>query len=332
MESIVFDTKLRAPFPYFGSKRIIADAVWRYIGDVKQYIEPFFGSGAVLLRRPPSKHVMPNEIVCDIDGRIANAWRAIQFAPEETAKWCDWPVCHADLIARRKVIIEKEPYLYENLIADPKWYDPELAGYWIYCASCAFGRVLQNTESIPRTTDNVGCINKNVYDLFERLRKRIRYIKVVCGNWKKAANTICIEKLKSQNSFGVFLDPPYSLDMRSNNLYAKENKNINKEVEKWCFEKGKDKHFRIVLAGYEGEYENLVKGGWGTHKWVSSGGYSVCSKKGDSARSKSNRFKERLFISPGCLNQGGGILFDDIYNNLYRRGTYGEKQSTKNAV
>jgi DNA adenine methylase len=126
---IKFDTKLKAPFPYFGSKRIIADVVWKYIGDVKQYIEPFFGSEAVLLRRPPSKHNTPNEIVCDIDGRIANVWRAIQFAPEETAKWCDWPVNQAESTARRKTLIKKEQYLYKNLINDPKWYDAELAGY-----------------------------------------------------------------------------------------------------------------------------------------------------------------------------------------------------------
>jgi len=43
-----FDTTLIAPFPYFGGKRKIASVVWEYLGDPKTYIEPFFGSGAVL--------------------------------------------------------------------------------------------------------------------------------------------------------------------------------------------------------------------------------------------------------------------------------------------
>jgi hypothetical protein len=45
---------LKAPFPYFGSKSRIAGTVWHALGDVKHYIEPFFGSGAVLLARPNS--------------------------------------------------------------------------------------------------------------------------------------------------------------------------------------------------------------------------------------------------------------------------------------
>lgn len=86
--------RLKAPFPYFGGKAMIADLVWHYLGDVKQYIEPFFGSGAVLLRRPQTQHQLYYEIVNDKDGNIANVWRAIQYKPDETAKWCDWPVNH----------------------------------------------------------------------------------------------------------------------------------------------------------------------------------------------------------------------------------------------
>lgn len=44
---------LKAPFPWFGGKSKIANEVWRRFGDVPNYVEPFFGSGAVLLGRPP---------------------------------------------------------------------------------------------------------------------------------------------------------------------------------------------------------------------------------------------------------------------------------------
>lgn len=47
-----FDEFLAAPFPYFGGKARIADRVWQALGKVDHYLEPFFGSGAVLLRRP----------------------------------------------------------------------------------------------------------------------------------------------------------------------------------------------------------------------------------------------------------------------------------------
>ena len=47
---------LRAPFPWFGGKRKVADAVWQRLGRVGNYVEPFFGSGAVLLGRPSPKN------------------------------------------------------------------------------------------------------------------------------------------------------------------------------------------------------------------------------------------------------------------------------------
>lgn len=43
---------VRSPFPYFGGSRDCAPLVWRALGDVQNYVEPCFGSGAVLLARP----------------------------------------------------------------------------------------------------------------------------------------------------------------------------------------------------------------------------------------------------------------------------------------
>ena len=47
--------ELKAPFPYFGGKSKIAEQVWTLLGDVKNYVEPFAGSAAVLLARPRFK-------------------------------------------------------------------------------------------------------------------------------------------------------------------------------------------------------------------------------------------------------------------------------------
>lgn len=44
--------KLKAPFPYFGGKSRVGPIIWDRFGDVKNYIEPFAGSMAVLLGRP----------------------------------------------------------------------------------------------------------------------------------------------------------------------------------------------------------------------------------------------------------------------------------------
>ena len=54
-----------APFPWFGGKSSVAGDVWQRFGDVKNFVEPFFGSGACLLARP--KH-QGFETINDFDG------------------------------------------------------------------------------------------------------------------------------------------------------------------------------------------------------------------------------------------------------------------------
>src|SRR5689334_12022497 len=60
---------LKAPFPYFGGKSRIADQVWARFGAIENYVEPFFGSGAILLNAPNPGHT---ETVNDADGLLAN--------------------------------------------------------------------------------------------------------------------------------------------------------------------------------------------------------------------------------------------------------------------
>ena len=64
---------ISAPFPWFGGKSRVAPYVWRAFGDVPNYVEPFFGSGAVLLGRPSAPGT---ETVNDKDGFVANFFRS----------------------------------------------------------------------------------------------------------------------------------------------------------------------------------------------------------------------------------------------------------------
>ena len=73
--------EVRAPFPWFGGKRRVADVVWRAFGvDVPNYVEPFAGSLAVLLGRPGGAGKI--ETVNDLDRYLANFWRAVTADPE----------------------------------------------------------------------------------------------------------------------------------------------------------------------------------------------------------------------------------------------------------
>jgi site-specific DNA-adenine methylase len=127
--------KLKAPFPWFGGKSRVSDIVWERFGDVPNYVEPFFGSGAVLLARPHAPRI---ETVNDIDCFVANFWRAVREAPALVAEWADWPVNEADLHARHLWLVNREEFR-ERMKSDPDYFDAKIAGWWVWGISCWIG-------------------------------------------------------------------------------------------------------------------------------------------------------------------------------------------------
>ena len=339
--------KLISPFPYFGGKGAIASTVWQLLGDVRHYIEPFFGSGAVLLQRPDYDATRHVELVNDADGHICNLWRSLQFAPDETARWCDWPVNHADLMARKKELNLNTEDLLRKLSEDTGYDDVKLAGYWIWAASCWIGSGMicpgqipnlsnagmgvHKLGQIPHLSDagkgvhKLGGIphigktgigvhklsqrphlsdagakvtdpyNVNIYTWFRQLSERLRYVRVVCGDWTRVCGGNWQDKM---GTVGIFFDPPYSDKAgRAKELYAVESLSVAHDVREWCIERGKIESYRIVLARYEGEHEALLDHGWICHHWKTGGGYSKLGKK----EKNDNRKKEVLWASPYCL-------------------------------
>jgi len=295
-------TKLYAPFPYFGGKMQVSDIVWRYLGQPAHYIEPFFGSGAVLLARPnynPEKHA---ETICDKDGFVANVWRSIQFSPDEVAKYCDWPVNHADLIARKNELIKNESRLLENLCLDPNWHDPIMAGYWIWGISCWIGggwpvNNRNQRPDIAKAGTGVHAKERrhNLPKIFNQLSQRLRNARVVCGDWSRVCGGDWQDGL---GICGIFFDPPYGEKAkRSKGLYSTDDMDVADKVREWCIERGKRKTHRIILAGYYEEHESLIQEGWRVEKWTTQGGYGNWTN----AQGRENREKEALFISPFCL-------------------------------
>ena len=127
---------LKAPFPWFGGKSPIADKVWNAIGDVPNYVEPFFGSGAVFLNRPtPHK----TSTINDKDGYVCNFWRAIQSDPEAVAGIADYPVIENDLHARHAWLLARKGDLVARLEGDPTYYDVRIAAWWCWGLCCWIG-------------------------------------------------------------------------------------------------------------------------------------------------------------------------------------------------
>lgn len=118
---------LQSPYPYFGGKARAAQIIWDSLGDVPNYIEPFFGSGAVLLARP-HEIISQTELVNDKNGFISNFWRAIRADPEAVAYYADWLISEIDLHARHAWLVNRKERLLWSL-EDPDFYDARIAGW-----------------------------------------------------------------------------------------------------------------------------------------------------------------------------------------------------------
>ncbi len=128
---------LKAPYPWFGGKSTVADLVWQRFGKVRNYCEPFYGSGAVLLGRPTPFE--GTETINDKDGYVANFWRAVKSDPEAVAFHADNPVNENDLHARHSWLVERKQGFSAKLDGDPEFFDAKVAGWWVWGACCWIG-------------------------------------------------------------------------------------------------------------------------------------------------------------------------------------------------
>lgn len=74
--------ELRSIIKYPGAKWRIADWIVNLMPEHKSYLEPYFGSGAVLFRKPPSRI----ETINDLDGDVVNLFRCVREQGEELAQ------------------------------------------------------------------------------------------------------------------------------------------------------------------------------------------------------------------------------------------------------
>ena len=93
-----------------------------------------------------------------MDGLLVNAWRAIQWHPEETAAHASWPVSENDKHARQIALVRwREFGLVDKLAGSPKWCDTEMAGWWLWGVCVQIGAFAAGG---PWTADDNGMIVK----------------------------------------------------------------------------------------------------------------------------------------------------------------------------
>lgn len=301
---------LQAPFPYFGGKRTVAAEIWSRFGQVQNYIEPFFGSGAVLLARPaPWRGV---ETVNDLDGMIANFWRATKHDPGAVAEWADWPVSEADLHARHYWLITEGRERLARVLGEPDGHDAKVAGWWLWGACSWIGSgwcsgdgpwqwcgeewgknagqgVVKQLPNLGNAGSGIGRQQVSAQDWIAALSKRLRNVRIAHGDWSRVTGDSVTWR---HGTTAVFLDPPYDMGVRAK-VYAMET-DVSAAVRAWAIEAGARPDMLICLAGYQGEHD--MPPDWSVFSWKAKGGFGNQSDK----RGRENAAKETLWFSPAC--------------------------------
>ena len=307
---------LKAPFPWFGGKSTVAAEVWERFGNVRNYVEPFAGSLAVLLGRPNPSGM---ETVNDKDAYISNFWRALQSAPDEVAQWADCPINENDLTARHFWLVQQKETFKSRIEGDPHFYCAKSAGWWVWGLSCwigahwcagvgpwssingLMGKHEAGGSGVSRRlpTHGLSGVNRKMPTdglkaYLQSISARLENCRVCSGDWTRVLGP----SIARQGIAGIFLDPPYSAEADRGNVYVEEDLTIAHDVRKWCQENGSNPLLRIALCGYAGEgHEALLSIGWTEMQWKAIGGYG---NQGD-GRGKDNARKERIWFSPACL-------------------------------
>lgn len=327
------DEILQAPFPYFGGKSRVAGLVWPRFAGIENYVEPFFGSGAMLLLRPDLSGI---ETVNDLDAYVANFWRAVKADPESVASLMNDPVNETDLEARHKWLVTaaRKREHAERMRDNPDYFDAKIAAWWCWglcawigagwCSGEWNGRGGENSGRGVNVRDeahggklphlgNAGqgeCERRGevLCEWMRRLADRFRNVRVCCGDWLRACAS---ESTTTRHGVtGVFLDPPYLHEVdgetsRDGDIYSHESADVAHAVREWAIENGKRPDMRIALCGYEGEH--AMPDDWETVAWKAHGGYAFRSADPDT-RGKANSKRERIWFSPACKREPS--LFD----------------------
>jgi len=248
---------MRNVLKYPGSKWNIAGKLVNLIPEHHSYVEPFFGSGAVLFNKPESSI----ETVNDLDSNVVNLFRCIQVDAERLAR----------MVMTTPFSREIYDYQFEGKESTIFFSDFQKAANFLVCCWQGHGfrtngnkvgwkNDVQGRERMYALWNWYG-LPEGIIEIAERLRK------VQIEN-RPALEVI--ERFNYDNVF-MYIDPPYLLGTRTGKQYAYEMTDAEHEELLKALLQSKAK---IMISGYESElYSEYLK------KWNKST-FRSCAEHG----------------------------------------------------
>ena len=235
---------MNAVLKYPGAKNRLAKWICEYIPEHKVYLEPYFGSGAILFNKLKAKI----ETVNDLDGNVVNYFEVIRNNS-------------AELIRR----IELTPYgrdeYEDSFIEDMN--DDEIEKARKYAVRCwqGFGCSNRYKNGFRSSQQGNSPMTTKAWNEFpETLKLATERLKQV-----QIENLDALELIRRYDTADVFIyiDPPYLHSTRKNYLYKHE---MSDKQHMELLELLKNHPGRILLSGYENSLYDELLSGWNKAK------------------------------------------------------------------
>jgi len=184
---------VKPPFAYYGGKTGMAQRIVSLLPPHKSYIEPFFGSGAVLFAKPPAMC----EIVNDLDHSLVTFFRVLRDRTDELVD-----VCALTPHARAE---------YQAAELDEDLDDLERARRFWVRVNQSFGKTAGRQTGWSVTTARNQSVPGSILNRIARfaaVAERLMHCSIECCD---AADLI--DRLATPDTV-VYADPPYLAETR----------------------------------------------------------------------------------------------------------------------
>jgi DNA adenine methylase len=228
---------------YPGAKWGMAETIISMFPPHRSYLEPYFGSGAVLFNKPPSAI----ETINDIDGDVVNLFRVIQSNAEELAR----RVCFTPYA--RDIFNEAQQARQNNKLSELE------RAYW-FCIRSKMGFGFKTYTHTGFKIDIVGrersyavsCWNK-LPDLIMDAAIRLKRVQI-----ENRPALDVIRRFHFDNVL-IYADPPYLLYTRGGPQYRHE---MNEQDHIDLLDALMDHPGPVIISGYDSDLYNQTLKGW----------------------------------------------------------------------
>ncbi len=232
---------MKAILNYPGAKWGMASQIVSMMPPHRSYLEPFFGSGAVLFNKPPSAI----ETVNDIDGDIVNFFKVLQTQADELA----------EMIALTPYAREVFDDAHENRGTDP------LDKAYRFAIRSRMGHGFKTYEKTGFKIDVYARERSYCVDCWNNMPVGI---KEAAARLKgvQIEHRPALEVIKKFNYYNVLIyaDPPYLLQTRGGRQYRYEMTDENEHLQ--LLSALKDHKGPVILSGYPSELYDRELSEW----------------------------------------------------------------------